>query len=466
MGLRKTRRKPILLLALLPILLASLACRISLATTLAHPTSTPTTSPTNTLRPPSPTSTFTLTPLPPTATLSPTPTRTATATPRPTASPRQLLVLKELWNTVNQNYLYEDFNGLDWEAVYQEYRARVTAGISDEEFYQAMDEMIARLGDDHSIFFSPEKAADEDADFKGSHEFVGIGIVTNDVPERKRVTIVLVFPDSPAEKAGLRAHDSILAVDDLPILDENGDRRDLLRGAVGSQVTLTVQSPGQEPRQVKIIRQQIDSGLPVPYQALTSPSGKRIGYLMLTTFNDETVPRKVRKALQALRSGGRVDGLILDNRQNEGGANTVFEDVLAYFEDGKLGDFVNRSGGEALYVEGLDILNSQNIPLVVLVGPGTASFGEIFSGILQDTRRAFLVGQTSDGNVEILYIYEFSDGSRAWIAHDRFRPLNHPDQDWEKTGIVPDLTIQSNWDEVTMETDPVIQAALKHLDQR
>lgn len=337
--------------------------------------------------------------------------------------------------------------------------------MTREAFYWAMDEMIYRLGDEHSVFFSPEQARSEDESYAGAFDYVGIGVLTAGVPERQRVTILLVFPGSPAEQAGLQAHDSILSVNGLAILDENGDRRENLRGPEGTSMTLVVQSPGGQPRQVEITRRRINSELPVPYQVFTSPSGQRIGYIFLVTLNDETVPRKFRRALQEMHAGGRLDGLILDNRQNEGGASNVFEDILSYFENGTLGYFVSRGEREPVRVRGLNIGNSQNVPLVVLVGPGTASFGEIFSGILKDTRRAHLIGQTTDGNVEILYIYPFSDGSRAWIAHDTFQPLNHPEDNWEESGIIPDQTILSNWDEITLETDPVIQAALEHFDQ-
>lgn len=420
-----------------------------------------------------------LLPLPVTPTVAPTVTPTATPTRLPSATPSstpaqalqpanqssQLKVLRELWDAVNQNYLYEDFNGLDWQAIYTEYHSKILAGMSDQDFYLAMDEMIMRLGDKHSTFFSPQQAQQEDADFSGEYNYVGIGVLTDPVPERQRITIILVFPDSPAQVAGLREHDNILAVDGQPILDENGDRRDLLRGPEGSQVSLTVQTPGQEPRQVEITRQWIKSELPLPSQVLNSPGGKRIGYIQLTTFSDATMPAKVRSALLELAGGGRLNGLILDNRNNEGGAGSIFESILAYFENGKLGYFFNRQGKEPLLIEGRDIAGSQKIPLVVLVGRNTVSFGEIFSGILKDTQRAFLIGETTDGNVEILYVFEFFDGSRAWIAHERFQPLNHPDQDWEESGVIPDLLVPSNWDEVTHENDPAIQAALGHFDQ-
>jgi hypothetical protein len=60
--------------------------------------------------------------------------------------------------------------------------------------------------------------------------------------------------------------------------------------------------------------------------------------------------------------------------------------------------------------------------------------------------------------------YDFEDGSRAWIARETFRPNNHPDQDWEKTGIIPDLVVSSQWDLVTLDTDPVVQAALQYFE--
>ncbi|MBP1693996.1 MAG: peptidase [Chloroflexi bacterium] len=472
MGLQERYRKPIFFLSLI-LLFASLACGVSVQIPFAHPTATPTITATVTPLPPSATPTATYTP-PATFTPSPTntpvpPTATFTLTPtftqRPTASIQQLHVLTELWDIVDHEYLYPDFNDLDWNAVFEEYRQKVQSGMTEENFYLAMSEMIDRLGDNHSAFFSPEQVKEDNEQLQGAYNFVGVGVIINLVPERNRAAVVAVFPKSPADKAGIKIHDSILEVNGKPILEGNIDRRADIRGPIGSPVTLTVQSPGGEARQVELTRGQINSELPVPHEVLTTPDGQRIGYILLTTFYDETIPGKVHQAIEEMSADRNLDGLILDNRQNTGGSSDVFEAVLSDFENGKVGNFVNRKGQEPVVVKGVDIDGSQKIPLVVLVGKDTVSFGEIFSGILKDTRRAYLIGQTTDGNVEIMYVYEFQDGSRAWIAHDRFQPLNNPEQNWEQTGIIPDLTVLSNWDEVTTQTDPVIQAALKHFDQ-
>jgi C-terminal peptidase prc len=458
------------------LLLASLACKTVTSVWQPRPTDTsvPTRRPTSTATftpiPASPTSTATLTPTTTPSPLPPTPTATFTPslspTIRPTPSAIQLRVFEDLWQVVNQTYLYRNFNGLDWNAVHQEYHQKIVAGLTNADFYAAMAEMIHRLGDNHSAFLNPNQVNSVNTQSSGKTDYAGIGVMTIQVPERQRVSIIALFPGSPAEAAGLRAHDNILEADGQPILDKNGFHNDLLVGKEGTTVTLTIQTPGQAPRQVTVTRQRINEPTPVPYQVLKTSQGKRVGYIQLLSLIDVTIGKQVGEALKAMTAEGPLDAVILDNRMNPGGASTVFSETLSYFVNGSVGHFVNRQGSQTVYIGGKDKNGSQKVPLVVLVGKNTASFGEIFSGVLQDLGRAYVIGETSPGIVEILYVYGFEDDSQAWIAHDTFRPVNHPNDTWEKTGIVPDLTVVSNWDQVTMDSDPVIQAALNHFDKK
>ncbi len=417
----------------------------------------------------------TITPIPPSATptytLTPPPTSTATPTATPTLVPTPSLVhfnvFQELWQAIYDDYLYPEFNGQDWDTVYDEYHQRIAMGLTDADFYAAMEELVHNLGDQHSVFLSPHRAQEEEEEFKGNNSFVGVGILTTAIPERERIVIILTFPGSPAERAGLLPHDSILAADGIPILDESGLRRDLLIGPSGSDVTLTVQSPGESPRQVVITRGAVTGPMPVPYSRLSTNGGKQIGYILIPTFADDTIDEQVADALQQLSSDSPLDGLILDNRHNSGGADTVARSVLSYFTSGRLGYFIDRNQyRRPLRVRGDRISIPASTPLVVLVGPDTVSFGEIFSGILQDIGRAYLIGEQTDGNIELLWSYDFEDGSRVWLARETFRPINHPEQDWELSGIIPDQILSSNWDEVTTATDPLIQAALDYLDMQ
>jgi carboxyl-terminal processing protease len=395
-----------------------------------------------------------------TATVSP-PTPTATALPTFTneATARQLRVFTRVWESVRDTYVYPDFNGLDWDAVYRRYRPRIESGLTDEAFYEAMREMIDELGDDHSVFYSPEEVAEEEAELSGQFDYVGIGIYVVTLLDEGYAVLLQVFPGSPAERAGLRPHDRLLVVDGVPVVDEDGmDQLDRLVGPAGSQVRLMVQTPGQEPRERVVRRQRIEGQLQV--EAYRLP-GTQVGYLSIPTFWDDTIATRVRRALEDLLAEGDLEGLIVDMRINGGGVITALENTLSIFAAGELGAFVSREATRPLVVEANPVGGSQELPLVILVGRETESFGEVFSGVLQECGRARVVGRTTNGNVETLWQVDLEDGSRAWIASETFRPPSGAD--WEVSGIIPDLEVPLDWDEFTAENDPQLQAALELL---
>jgi carboxyl-terminal processing protease len=397
-------------------------------------------------------------------TLTPTrqpPTPSAIPSTDPEQHARQLRVFDHLWSTVRDTYVYPDFNGLDWDGIRQRYEAPIKAGMTDEPFYQAMREMIDRLGDDHSAFYSPDEVAAEEAELTGQLDYVGIGIYVTTSPEKNYATLLQVFPDSPAARAGLRPHDHILAVNRVPVIDAQGyDHLDLLLGPDGSEVQITVQTPGEEPVELALQRARIRTQLQVEAYRLPADN---IGYLLVPTFWDYTIGVRVRQALEELMREGDLMGLIVDMRINGGGLQAMLDDTLSLFSAGTLGAFVSRESERPLRVQPYPIGNSQQVPLVILVGRETESFGEIFAGILQEQGRAHIIGRTTAGNVEILWQVDLEDGSRAWIASETFRPTNGAD--WEETGIVPDVEIPLDWDEFTSEADPQLQAALDWLHQ-
>lgn len=453
-----------------------LACQTVNRAMVLESTGTHTPTPSHTILPsytssPIPSFTSTSTPrqsTPTLPTLSPTATKVPSV-PTPTQLPitLQLKIFEDLWNIVNEEYLYPDFNGLNWDAVYSEYLVRIQSGLNNQEFYQAMEEMILRLGDDHSVFLNPEQVAKENAEFEGKYQYAGIGVLLMAVPELNRAVVLITFPGFPADLAGLKPRDAILTVNGEPILNEDGTLRDLLRGPEGTRVLITAQRPGGPIREISVMRTLISSSLPVPHQIFYSPGGKRIGYLLIISFLDTNIDDHIEEALKEMTADAPLDGLILDNTYNQGGSNTVFKPVLSFFASGRLGDYVTRTSERPLtIIRGRDINGSQSVPLVILISKDTVSFGEIFAGILQDIGRAYLIGETTNGNIEILWGYDFEDGSRAWIAHETFRPLNHPDANWEETGIVPDITLDVNWYEYKLEEDPRILAALEYFDRR
>jgi len=229
---------------------------------------------------------------------------------------------------VNENYLYSNFSGVDWDAIYNDYHQRIESVLSDDEFYLAMDEMISILDDDHSKYFNLEQVADTDIETKSGYDYIGIGILSTALPERDYITIILTFPGGPTEEAGLRSHDSILEVNGHAIIDESGIRYDLLHGSEGSQAVLTVQSPCGEPHYVKIVRSRISGSIPVPPRKLTTQNGHQIGYILIPTFTNKNIDEQIKAALIKLTSNPHPDDLIIDNRQNRGGGSDIFRQKI------------------------------------------------------------------------------------------------------------------------------------------
>jgi carboxyl-terminal processing protease len=389
----------------------------------------------------------------------------AQATP-PAAAPNaevsqseQLHIFTDITDLVETVYVYPDFNGKDWEDIKARYRAKIEAGLDTETFYGEMWNMINELGDEHSNFLTPRDVETTQQELEGEAHYVGIGILGNFDEEHHQITVLDTFPNSSAEHGGIKPHDTLLSADNLPVLDEDLNR---LRGPECSAVLVSVQSPGEEPRQVMLIRHSVEGNLKVEARLVSTTDGSKIGYIEIPSFYDNSIPQQVEDALNDF---GTLDGLILDVRLNSGGISTVANPIMSFFTTGRLGRFVSREESRSLRAQANPVQNSQTVPLVVIVGEDTVSYGEIFAGIMRDTRGAKITGQTSLGNVEVLHVFTFDDGSQLWLASETFVP-EHSDENWEETGIVPDIEAFAPWETFTFESDPSIAAALTLLGHK
>jgi carboxyl-terminal processing protease len=371
----------------------------------------------------------------------------------------QLDVLDGLVHALQDHYIYPEAIDQDWLAQVDATRTKVEAGLDTDAFYTDLETLVTALGDEHSYFQTPLDISNEKASLAGIYNVVGIGALLQPMLPEGRVTILEVLPGSPAEHAGLLPHDSIRAVDGMPIGEPGSVHREWTRGPECSAVVLTVQTPGQAPRDLTLVRTSVTASLSVEPRLVNTSDGSRVGYIFIPTMLDETIGDDVR---QALDSFGPLDGLIIDNRMNGGGLGSVATQILGFFTSGLVGDFVSRDDSSPWEIKPEAIADSQDVPLAVLIGEDTVSYGELMSGVLQSIGRASLVGQTTLGNVEQLHEYDFDDGSRAWLASARFESLD-PTADWEASGIVPDLEVIAPWDSFTFETDPAVVAALSLL---
>jgi C-terminal peptidase prc len=441
------------ILALLGLL--SLACQTLMPAPSPTPTSPP--GPTPTVLPASATPGATV--VPPTSPTV-TPTRVKLDPPSPVMRDRHRRIFREVWGTVERNYVYPDYNGVDWDAVREAFAPRVAAAPDDAAFWALMEEMVDRLEDEHSAFLSPEAVAEEDQAFSGDLDYVGIGAFIV-VPDGAEYAVVLFpLPDSPAEAAGLLAHDRLLQIDGRPACcnPDGSHNLDALAGPEGTPVHLTVQQPDAAPRELTVVRGRIRGQVPVT-RRLVSQGPWEIGYLLIPTLWDETVAERTREAWQGLVDAGPPDALVLDLRVNGGGAYTELYDLLSLFAQGEVGRFLRRGDTSSpLTITPAPIADSQRIPLVVLIGRDTESYAEVLAGALQAAGRARLVGQPTAGNVETVYPYDMEDGSRLWLAEETFVP---PDGTrWEGQGVQPDVPVEGDWEDFTAADDPQLDAAL------
>jgi C-terminal peptidase prc len=384
-------------------------------------------------------------------------TPTAVRAAFPDSVARQTRVLEAIDTAVREQYLREDLDGLDWEAIVADYRAAIEAGLSEAEFVETMRALAVEFPPGSARYTS--RAERIEAETTDTSTFTGIGVYGNFRAEPEpRVLVLAVIEGTPAERAGLQPHDTIFAVDGQPIgLEERETVFNRIRGPQGTSVTLTIQTPGAERRDVTIERDTISSG-DVLRGNVFEDSG--LAYYRLPVVAASDLAEALAQDLN--RQPQEPNGLILDLRVSRGiGADTLVQ-LLTLFGNGDFGQFYTRSLSDTITIEGIDVNGSQTAPLTILVGPDTAAQAEILAGALQASGRATVIGLPTPGDTELLTDISLPDGSRFSLVTASFRL---PDgTDLGLAGVQPDIRVEGDWDSfATPEDDPALQAAIAEL---
>jgi carboxyl-terminal processing protease len=383
--------------------------------------------------------------------------------PTPTLMPKddRLYLFDDVWYAVDDHYFYRDFHGLDWDEIYDEYRPRVRKAGSAQEFYGLLREMIGRLKDDHSSYYPPWEL---DQAGEGTNYLLGIDLVGERKSASERAAVVLyVLPGSPADEAGIKRRDRILAIDGQP-LENPFEDVNKIRGPWLTTVRLRVQSPGEAPREVSIERRRASgSSRPFSHRLEADP---RIGYLVLPELFSYRLASYFEAELSKLLAGDfPLNGLIIDARANGGGRIDALRGILGQFfkEDEYLGRFsLIGADTRALYSNPGNLYEQlQDVPLAVLIDHDTQSAAETLAAVLQFEKRATVVGDTSAGNTEVVYPYDFDDGSVLWLAEGKY--IRGDGLDLEGRGVIPDRLLSVDWTTYKERDDPHILAAVDAL---
>ncbi len=368
------------------------------------------------------------------------PTPTAPATNSPSSAPSSIGPGATLPPDAPLNF------GLLFEALEVIRRDYVGRSELDVEVltHGAIRGLIEALGDTaHSVFLTPEEAANEQNALDGS--VVGIGVLLG--RREEQVVIVSVIGGSPAQAAGMRAGDELLTVDGQSIAGLETDQvATRVRGEEGSEVTLSVARPSTgDTLEFTIARARIR----VPATAWAMVPGTDVAVLRLVQFSAGSAGELQQARNEALAAGATA--FILDLRGNPGGFVDQAVDVSSLF----LGDAVvyirELADGERIPVQTNTAIDATDLPLVVLIDQNTASSGEITAGAIAAAGRAQLVGQTTFGTGTILLPFDLSDGSSIRLAVERW--LTPDGELIFGNGIVPDLAIELPEDGVPIEPD-------------
>ena len=377
-------------------------------------------------------------------------------------------LVKQTWSIVEAEYVWGDFNGADWPAIYDEYVARAEDVTSSEELWDLLTEMILELDDDHSRFVPPDRLGRES------------GVETNMDPEPVPTTGLMFWPgpareheyltiwdvcaQSAAAQAGISRGDIILAIDNDPVeKTEEGISRDDAGAAVvgtgGNTVTLTVwQGPDQDPVDITLTLGGV-GGCPYRYHAIVSED-PRIGYIRVPDFDGDT-DFVIHESIKAMEEEQPLEGLIVDVRHNPGGNS---DDSVAVFTEGIVGTVGKYREGEqrTIYRIRGPVLWNETTPVVVLTDGASHSAADYFPAAMKELGRATIVGMNSAGNTDGHTGYILADGTLIRLAVMSMA-LNDG-TNLEGIGVTPDVIVPlGTWGLKAEPYDLQIQAGIDTL---
>ncbi|MFN8413508.1 MAG: S41 family peptidase [Anaerolineales bacterium] len=378
--------------------------------------------------------------------------------PQLSQSEFQTKVFEAAWVQLEKNYVYYESSNLNWNTLHDTYTNKINSGLTNDEFQKLMTEFTNEFPEGDIRYQSrSEKIKNE---IINTTEMGGIGVfVSYEEKDIPHIVVLDVIPGSQAEKAGLRPHDSILAIDNEPVKAEEGlSAIDRIRGTIGSTVVLTVQTPGKSKRDVTVKRAQLSGTGSIKSGEIPNTN---VGYILIPTSATSSSSNDLVSAVTELTQNTELKGIIIDLRISNATSNWPLQALLTMFENGNIGEVYNRNESQLFSVEGQDISGSQTIPLVILVGENTAGLPEIFAASVQDINRGTIIGSNTSGRMEVLNIFDLPDGSEIFIANTSFRLSKGKSIG---SGIQPTVKVDARWDEVTSNNDPVIDAAVQSFE--
>lgn len=333
------------------------------------------------------------------------------------------------------------------QKTYQELVANYDGKLDTQKLiYGANRGLVEAAGDPHTAYMDPDETKEFDKSLSGQ---IGGGIGAEIGLRNNKPTIIKPLENSPAQKAGIKAGEVIVKVNDEASSDWSVEKVvSKIRGEVGTSVKLTLLSDGKT-REVSVVRQNIVS------PAVESEIDGEIGILKVNRFGDDTVSLARKYASEFVEKG--VKKVILDLRNNPGGTVGAAQGLLGIWLDNQIA-MTERRGSEivkTLRTTGTPILG--NVKTVVLINGNSASASEITAGALREYGKATLVGQKSYGKGSVQIVLGLPGGSQMKVTEARW--YTPKGKNIDKTGIEPDVKVDLSSDDVNNNVDPQMDKA-------
>ena len=333
------------------------------------------------------------------------------------------------------------------QKTYQELIANYDGKLDTQKLiYGANRGLVEAAGDPHTAYMDPDETKEFDKSLSGQ---IGGGIGAEIGLRNNKPTIIKPLENSPAQKAGIKAGEAIVKVNDEASSDWSVEKVvGKIRGEVGTSIKLTLLSDGQT-REVSVVRQNIVS------PAVESEIDGEIGILKVNRFGDDTVSLSRKYASEFVEKG--VKKVILDLRNNPGGTVGAAQGLLGIWLDNQIA-MTERRGSEivkTLRTTGTPILG--NMKTVVLINGNSASASEITAGALREYGKATLVGQKSYGKGSVQIVLGLPGGSQMKVTEARW--YTPKGKNIDKTGIEPDVKVDLSSDDVNNNVDPQMDKA-------
>jgi C-terminal peptidase prc len=350
-------------------------------------------------------------------------------------------IFEQAWRIVKENYVRDNYNGTDWDAVYQEYLPRAQAVQSDEELDALLTDLIRELHDDHSRYVPKNRFGNEFGVGESSGGSPWGGIEIWPVP-REYEYMIAWRTCGPAAQAGIEQGDVILAVDGVPI-ERTADGFSIEdiravyfgRNPSSPTVTYTVQSSADEdPRDVTVTK---GGGVCDQWDHFLVSESPRIGYIRVLDFegNADTL---IMDAIRDMEKDAPLDGLIVDVRHNPGGNSDKSMQIFAEGVIGTVGT-LRADGTRTIYRIRGPVKWNTTTPMAVLTDGGSHSAAEYFAIGLQVLKRATIIGENTAGNTEGINSFNLANGAVIRLAISSL--LLEDGTSLEGVGVTPDIRV-------------------------